>query len=219
MENGSALPRPRPGRLEDTKSAVRELSSADFARQKAPAIRARDARARRTMQLLREALLSLVENNPAERITIDDIVASAGTSRSTFYRHFETKEALIDEIATSEIEQLVDLTFPLLSAGDSLATCMALARYVNDRRNLWNILLTGGASAIMRDTFVRLASTRALTLAKSFKPDLPVELGVVSGVGATIEILAWWLRQSDPVSIEQMAEYLDRLTVRPALRG
>jgi AcrR family transcriptional regulator len=169
------------------------------------------------MQLLHEALLSLVEAKSFDRITVDDIVEKAGIGRSTFYRHFETKEALIDEIATTEIERLVDLTFPLLNAVDSRTCCIALASYVDDHRTLWSALLTGGASAIMRDTFVKLASARAPASLDGFEPILPIELGVVSGVGATIEILAWWLRQSDPVSVEQMAEYLDRLTVRPAI--
>lgn len=180
-------------------------------------MRARDARARRTMQLLHEALFSLIEIKSFDKITVDDIVERAGVGRSTFYRHFETKEALIDEIATAEIERLVDLTFPLLRAVDSRPSCIALASYVDERRNLWSVLLTGGASAIMRDTFIKLASARAPTSLEGFEPSLPIDLGVVSGVGATIEILAWWLRQVDPVSIEQIAEYLDRLTVRPAL--
>jgi AcrR family transcriptional regulator len=169
------------------------------------------------MQSLHTAVITLVQARPFDRITVDDIVEHAGIGRSTFYRHFETKEALIDEIATTEIERLVDLTFPLLNAIDSRACCMALASYVNDHRTLWSVLLTGGASAIMRDTFVRLASARAPTSLNGFEPTLPVELGVVAGVGATIEILAWWLRQPDPVPVERMAEYLDHLTVRPAL--
>ncbi|HEX7854817.1 MAG TPA: helix-turn-helix domain-containing protein [Sphingobium sp.] len=195
------------------------ISSAEYARQSAPAIRARDARARRTMQLLHEAFLSLVETTTVDRITVDDIVERAGIGRSTFYRHFETKEALIDEIATTEIEHLVDLAFPLMNAADTRSACRALAGYVDEHRRLWNVLLTGGASAIMRETFIRLASARAATSLDGFAPVLPVELGVVAGVGATIEILAWWLRQPDPVSVEQAAEYLDRLTVRPALDG
>ena len=198
-------------------SAPSAATSAEVARQSAPGIRARDARARRTMRQLHEALVSLIEAKSFDRITVDDIVERAGIGRSTFYRHFETKEALIDEIATNEIERLVDLTFPLLSAVDSRPTCIALASYVDENRNLWSALLTGGASAIMRDTFVKLASARAPTSIAGFEPFLPIELGVVSGVGATIEILAWWLRQSDPVSVEQIAEYLDRLTVRPAI--
>ncbi len=193
------------------------VSSAEFTRQGAPAIRARDARARRTMQLLNDALLSLVETTPFERITVDDIVERAGIGRSTFYRHFETKEALIDEIATTEIVRLVDLTFPLLNTIDSFSCCVALARYVDENRKLWSVLLTGGASAIMRDTFIKLACTRAPERLDGVAPSLPMEVGVVSGVAATIEILSWWLRQTEVVSVEQVAEYLDRLTVRPAI--
>jgi AcrR family transcriptional regulator len=212
--NGHAPPSP-PALA--TAPAASAATSAEVARQSAPAIRARDARARRTMQQLHEALVSLLEIRSFDRITVDDIVDRAGIGRSTFYRHFETKEALIDEIASTEIEHLVDLTFPLLREVDSLPSCRALASYVDAHRNLWSALLTGGASAIMRETFIRLASARAPTSLEGFEPSLPVDLGVVSGVGATIEILAWWLRQAEPVSVEQIAEYLDRLTVRPAI--
>jgi AcrR family transcriptional regulator len=154
-----------------------------------------------------------VESRSLDRITIDDIVERAGIGRSTFYRHFETEEGLVEEIATTEIERLVDLAFPLLDAAGSRAACRALADYVDSHRNLWSVLLTGGASAVMRETFIRLASARAPNSIHGFEPHIPVELGVVSGVGATIEILAWWLRQADPVSVDQMAEYLDRLTL------
>ena len=45
------------------------------------------------------------------------------------------------------------------------------------------------------------------------------DLNVVFAVAATIEILAWWLKQSDPPSVSRMAEILDQLVVTPSIDG
>jgi hypothetical protein len=44
-----------------------------------------------------------------------------------------------------------------------------------------------------------------------------VELGAIYGVGATVEILAWWLRQPREFTVERIAEIIDRLVVTPAV--
>jgi hypothetical protein len=46
---------------------------------------------------------------------------------------------------------------------------------------------------------------------------LPVELGAIYGVSATVEILAWWLRQPSNFTVERIAEIIDRLVVTPAV--
>jgi hypothetical protein len=46
---------------------------------------------------------------------------------------------------------------------------------------------------------------------------LPVELGAIFGVSATVEILAWWLRQPQDFTVERIAEIIDRLVVTPAV--
>jgi hypothetical protein len=44
---------------------------------------------------------------------------------------------------------------------------------------------------------------------------LPVELGVMHGVSATVGILAWWLRQDHALSVERFAETVHRLVIAP----
>jgi hypothetical protein len=46
---------------------------------------------------------------------------------------------------------------------------------------------------------------------------IPDELRVVVAVGATVEIISWWLTQSTPYDVPRMAEILDRLVVGPAI--
>ena len=201
----------------DSNGPLNSVSPAERARQNAPSIRSRDARARRTLGHMRQGFLDLVAQHPVEAITVDDIIAAAGVSRSTFYRHFATKEALVDHVAETEIEDMVASAFPLLSSIDAAESCIALVRYVDERRNLWSILLNGGASGVMRSRFVNLAINLGAAQVGGDDQDLPAELGAAFGVAATVEVLSWWLRQTEPVPLERVAELVERLSVRPTL--
>jgi AcrR family transcriptional regulator len=178
--------------------------------------RNRDARQVKTDRALRAALLALVQTRPLDEITVRDIVAEAGVGYATFFRHYHSKGALLDAIAAEEIEVLIGLASPLLNPEDTRATCLALARYVDEHRTIWTALLTGGAAGAMREQFSRFASTTT-EWAVSESQWLPTDLGVIFGVAATVEILAWWLRQAPNYSVERIAEILDRLVITPTV--
>ena len=152
----------------------------------------RDARALKSAQSLRAAFLALIERKALDEITIRDIVTEAGVHTATFYRHYTTKEALLDEIAAEQIKRLVALTLPVLDKVDSQAANLALCTYVEEHRTLWTALLTGGAAAAMREELLRISRNVALERA----PDgnwLPAELGARCSVNLIFEALAWWL--------------------------
>jgi AcrR family transcriptional regulator len=174
-----------------------------------------DARMLRTRASLRAALLALVDRKSFDQITIRDIVAEAGVGYATFFRHHPSKAALLEEVAADEIAQLVRLSVPVLSERGNRASCLTLCGYVHEHRALWTALLTGGAAGAVREEFVRVAMETAPTLRTS-NAWLPTELGAVFGVTATVEILAWWLRQPD-YPLEKIAEALDRLVITPSL--
>lgn len=46
-------------------------------------------------QYIAEALLILMEKKPYDKITIGEITEKAGVNRSSYYRHFDTKEDII----------------------------------------------------------------------------------------------------------------------------
>ncbi|MEE8808276.1 MAG: TetR/AcrR family transcriptional regulator [Lactimicrobium sp.] len=46
-------------------------------------------------QYIAEALLLLMQKKPYEKITIGEITQKAGVNRSSYYRHFDTKEDII----------------------------------------------------------------------------------------------------------------------------
>lgn len=205
------------GQNETAAQASAGRTQSEVRREGVSSMRQRDARGLKTMRALHDALVDLIQDRPLERLTVDSIVLRAGVSRATFYRHYSTKEQLVDEIGSDEIDRLLDIALPRFSRTDTLAGSLAVAHYVSENRRLWSVLLTGGAEGVMRRRFAHLAQIRGALLDDGDVADLPLDLCAAWGMAGTVEILAWWLRQEDPVPLMQLAQYLERLTVRPAL--
>lgn len=178
-----------------------------------------DARQVRSRNALTGALLELLEEKPFDQLTIREISARAGTGYATFFRHYPTKEALLSDVASGEIADLLERTIPVLHDSSSFESTQALCRHVAEHRNLWVALLTGGAAGILREEFVRQARQLPREFAE-VKSWLPADLGVVYGAGATIDLLAWWLSKADEdYSPEQIATILNRLVIAPLIGG
>jgi len=177
---------------------------------------AKDARVVQTRIALREALLALLEGKPLEDITIREIAATAGIGYTTFFRHHTSKEDLLNDIAEAEIQKLFDLTLTAFDPADNRAGALALCRYVAEHRALWSRLLVGGAAAKLREEFLR--KTRELAADLGSRHDwLPPEMGSIFGASSTLDLLAWWLQQEDPIPVEQLATIHERLVVRPLM--
>lgn len=178
----------------------------------------KDARVERTRRALHEALLALLDEQPFDQITIRDISARARAGYATFFRHYPDKTTLLNELAAESIRELLERALPILEAVDTRASCHALCRYVDGRRQLWSVLLTGGAAASLREEFIRQARSIA-TPRERPESSVPSELAVVFGVSGTLEILTWWLQNRKRCSVEQIAEILDMLVIAPILRA
>jgi AcrR family transcriptional regulator len=178
-----------------------------------------DPRAQKSGQALRAALLGLLERKPFEQITVREIASEAGVHYATFFRHHPTKEALLDAVAADQIDSLVGLTLPVLDAVDWQASFLALAEYVEAHRDLWTILLTGGAAGAMRAELLRVSQEVANERAPR-DIGIPVELSTICTVSLIVEIVSWWLRQPPGcVSVPEVAALLYRIVLSPVMRG
>jgi len=170
-----------------------------------------DARALRSAQAIRNALLELLQSHSFDQITIRDICKEAGVHYATFFRHHPTKESLLEDIAHKEIEQLNALTMAIRNAVNYEAGFNALCRYVDDHRALWSVLLNGGAGAAMREEWLRQSKLVAAN-EQQVNSWLPADLGPICAATLIAETLAWWVGQPEGAySVTQVAAVLHRL--------
>lgn len=67
-----------------------------------------DRRILRSKRALKEALVSLMQEKDFKDITITEIVKSADLNRGTFYKHFQYKEDLLQEMIDEVIADLIE---------------------------------------------------------------------------------------------------------------
>jgi AcrR family transcriptional regulator len=171
----------------------------------------KDARAVRSAQSLRDAMLALLLRKPFDQITIRDICADAEVHYATFFRHYQTKEELLNAIAQDQIRQLNKLTLAIRENEDYAAGFKALCAYVAEHRSLWSTLLNGGAGATMREEWLRQSQMVAAAV-PPVTTWLPHELGTICAASLIAETIAWWLNQpEDAYSVDEVATILQRL--------
>ncbi|MBW2942497.1 TetR/AcrR family transcriptional regulator [Zhongshania aquimaris] len=177
-----------------------------------------DARVIQTRDALRNAFLELLNEKTYEQITIREITAKASIGYTTFFRHYPSKEELLDTVAFDEIATLIDLAINALGSSDTHAAATTLCGYVGEHRILWRTLLTGGASSRLREEFVRIAREIAAAWHNE-NHWLPADLGVIVVSSGTIELLAWWLGQEEPMPANQLAEIYERIVINPVIKA
>jgi AcrR family transcriptional regulator len=184
-----------------------------------PTSRRKDARVERSRADLREGLLRLLENQSFDRITIRKICARAGVGYATYFRHYPDKNALLNDLAAAEVAELLRRALPILFDVDSRAACVTLCSYVDEKRELWLALLTGGAAGTLREEFAR-QSQRLPATQPGTQPAgrIPVDLAVAFGVSSVVEILSWWLQHRSAFTLEDIADILNRLVIAPILQ-
>lgn len=174
-----------------------------------------DARKIRSRDALHAAFLQLLEHKALEDISIREIAAAAQVGHATFYRHYQGKTELLNDLAAAQIREVVDLSLPVLEAVDNRAACFALCRYIDEHRTLWTTLLTGGASAAVKEELLRISRELTADTEYEHSDELPKELRLILVVGSITETLSWWLREEKPPPAERVAGYLDHIISNP----
>lgn len=156
----------------------------------------------------------LLESQSFNQIKITDITKRSRIGYATFFRHYATKEDLLNDLAGDEIRDLFSLSIPVLHRVNSLESCRTLCAYVDRRRPLWRALLTGGARSTMQSEFVRQAREWVPKNARSIG-SVPLDFATVYAAAGTIEALSWWLETTENHSVNAMAAILNKLIAVP----
>jgi AcrR family transcriptional regulator len=188
----------------------------------------RDRRVERTQQLLRGALVSLIQEKGFEDLTVQEIIDRANVGRATFYSHFENK----DDLLVSGFEDL------RASLKQRQRDAFARGRTIEDR-------VLGFSRDVFahtqqyRDTFRAMVGRRSGAIVQRLLERVLVELvredvkrtrervnsstvhteALVHFIaGALVGVLMWWLDGRMRLSVDEVNAYFRRLAL-PALKA
>ncbi len=158
-----------------------------------------------------EASIETFSLNPAAGMS--EIAAAAGVGRATLYRHFESREALIEKLAIICLEQLNTVTAPLKQLSGRAAieaeieAVMPLADRFQFLIKLWTI---AADSDIVKQIDEQQRNELATVIeqakeAGEIAPQLPT-VWIVSFYESTLAT-AWSLIASEKITIDEAVAY------------
>ena len=173
----------------------------------------KNIRLKRTQKLLREALIELIEERGFDSLTIGELTERAMVSRAAFYRNYQDKYALVEQIFEEAMSGL------LAAVGDlgrehPPEIWVRFFEHIADYERLYRALLGKKGSPWfvwkMRTALVVLLKQRGHlphgpnvfdqpihSFSDAFVPDLVSALFV--------EAITWWLEQGRPYTPREIA--------------
>src|SRR5258708_35951435 len=173
----------------------------------------KNLRLRRMQKLLREALIELIEEGGFEALTIGEITERAMVSRAAFYRNYQDKYDLVEQIFEEAMSALLS-AIGELGREHPPSIWVQFFEHIASYERLYRALLgRKGSPWFVRKIRVSLAglvkergrlphgpdasSLPAHTFSDEFVPDLVSALFV--------EAITWWLEQGRPYTPEEIA--------------
>ena len=175
--------------------------------------RGKNLRLRRTQKLLREALIELIEERGFDTLTIGEITERAMVSRAAFYRNYQDKYDLVEQIFEEAMSALLGAVGDLggehppdvwVTFFEHIAQYDRLYRALLGRKgSTWFVRKMRAALSGLIKERGHLphgpdASARPVhTYSDEFVPDL------VSAM--IVEAITWWLEQGRPYTPREIA--------------
>lgn len=176
-----------------------------------------DLRVRRTHKLLWNALMAELSERSFAEVSVKDICERAMVHRTTFYKHYEDKYALLER----GIRQMFD---GLLAGERHAPPCaftvedpppyfVRLFEHAAEHPSFYKLMLCGeGISRFQRLVKDYIAELAATNIGRFPSTDprcaIPAAMHAQFVSGAALSLLAWWLENDMPLTPRQMAQYL-----------
>jgi AcrR family transcriptional regulator len=175
-----------------------------------------DRRARRTRDVLGDALIDLMQERAFNSITVQDVLDRAEVGRSTFYTHYRDK----DDLFLSDVEDFWEAISTMLqrSGEDSkrVAPVRELFTHVAEAKVFREALVASGkvhdVMELGQGQFARAVEQRLIKLSTA-QGTAPGQFAAVAHAlaGALFSSLSWWIDRGMPLSAAEMDRAFHRL--------
>jgi AcrR family transcriptional regulator len=182
-----------------------------------------DRRINRTRATLFQALSELMLEKRYDDITVQDIIDRANVGRSTFYAHFQDKEAL----ATANLAHILDsLAGAMEQDGSSLHNLLPgrdLFEHIREHYSMFKAMTSGHGLELFFDKGQAYWSNRLTGPLQAMLPagqeaGIPIPILANFVAGTLVTLLKWWIDNKMPIDSDRMAEIVGQL-VTPGVQA
>lgn len=179
-----------------------------------------DRRIRRTQNLLAKALIEVTLKKGYEAVTVRDITERADVGYATFYRHYQDKDALLEDVLEVVLTEIIGLFFPDTSGAtnDSENLGRILFSYVKENYEIIRVLLSSRYTSDIGKRMLE-GGTKNMLERNIPRPDslVPPEIAAYHLVTSTINLIEWWVEDGMRLSPEQMGLIYSELIEKPTI--
>ncbi|TLS49101.1 TetR/AcrR family transcriptional regulator [Paenibacillus antri] len=183
-----------------------------------------DPRIVRSKAALRDALLHLMSQRSFASISITDIVKQAKYNRGTFYANYANKEALLDDVISELLKDLVQAFRAPYEHASSFhiselhANSVKIFEHVHKNAHLYSLLTRSDALPVLREKM--FASLKDLVRHEFVHedPDIDPELSAIYSNHALIGLLFHWIESGYVHPASYMQEQLMKIVTRRPTR-
>ena len=152
----------------------------------------KDRRVQRTLRMLDEALMDLLEEKPMSEIGVTELCAAADINRNTFYSHYSNPNDVLAHLEQQLLSQIGDA---LSASSSSEKATETVLRTLHDNKRLAKVLLSDNASSAVVYTLFDSARTRAMSKANrhsnKLSPAYQILMSEFSLAGGIAVIRSW----------------------------
>ena len=187
-----------------------------------------DPRVERTDELLQTAFIELAAERGFEAVTVGEIAKRARVNRATFYRHYQDKYDLLEQILQQAITQFKNTLGPpglVAIATDPQnppERWIKFMAHFREHEQLYRALLDRNSgpwvTARMRDHIIRMIGEReelrdrlSSKERKAAQARMPKQVAITLTANLFISTIAWWLESGKQYSAREVASWVIEL--------
>ncbi len=179
-----------------------------------------DPRVIRTLQLIRDAFIDLLQEIEFEKITVNRIAERATINRATFYLHYRDIPDMLERMANQMIDEIQAILSGVsnqtrLDIDIDLSILVKLLEHIADNSKFYKVLLASKRIPVFTDRLTKLMvdliTSRAEKAGASLSvsgASVPIDIAIWHGSSAFIGTIVYWLRNDMPYTPLFLAKQL-----------
>lgn len=165
-------------------------------------------RIRLTKRLLKEALISCLNEKKIEDITIKELTTRAGINRSTFYLHYDNQQGLLKELEQDFINELMNHFSNITTSYTTIEVIQELLEYIRVNKDTTKVLLCKNENIDLQKNILALVfSLFKEKISFNLEPSLAEYVYRYLLMGSYAVITAW-LENDFNIGIKEISELI-----------